>query len=398
VTAPVVPSPTASAPSRPVAPAATPDGPAPRPLHPRSGRRDWILPRVLELTKFRLSALVVITTAVGVAVASPGAVDLSLLLVTVIGTSLAAGGANGLNQWIERELDARMERTKDRPLPSGRMSARTGFGIALAAAIAGPVVLAVTTNLLTAALAALTTLLYVFAYTPLKRKDPACTLVGAVCGAIPPMMGVSAVTGTLDFRAGLLFVALFVWQIPHFLSLAWLYRDDYERGGFRMMPIVDRSGATTTRMVLAYTVVLMPLGVAMTLSGVAGWWFALGAVLLGVAFTILAGVLARHRTAANARRVFYGSLLYLPLVLGLLVLDRGPAPGITPWNEIGFHVVEQPKVPPAALRPLVIPEASSAADAAPDAAGGADGVEDAGGVDAGDRDVAPSTPGSPAGQ
>lgn len=367
MTAPVVPSPSA----RPaVGPAPAPSAPAsveapPAALHPRSGRRDWILPQVLELTKFRLSGLVVITTAVGVAVASPGAVDLSLLLVTVLGTSLAAGGANGLNQWIERDLDARMERTKGRPLPAGRMSPRVGLGIALTAAVAGPVLLALTTNLLTAALAAITTLLYVFVYTPLKRRDPACTLVGAVCGAIPPMMGVSAVTGALDFRAGLLFVALFVWQIPHFLSLAWMYRDDYERGGYRMMPVVDRSGATTTRMVLTYTIVLMPLGVAMTLSGMAGWWFAAGAVLLGIGFTVLSSLLAVRRTSASARRVFYASLIYLPLLLGLLVLDKGPAPGVTPWNEIGFHVVEQPKVPPAALRPLVVPDATPDAPADP---------------------------------
>jgi protoheme IX farnesyltransferase len=336
--------------------------------------------------KFRLSALVVVTTAVGAAVASEGAIDLSLLAVTVLGTGLAAGGANGLNQWIERELDARMVRTARRPLPSGRMKPRTGLALALGAAVAGPVLLGVTTNLLTAVLAAVTTLLYVLVYTPLKRKDPACTLVGAVCGAIPPMMGVSAVTGSLDFRAGLLFVALFVWQIPHFLSLAWLYRDDYERGGFRMMPVVDRTGATTTRMVLAYTVVLMPLGVAMTLSGMAGWWFTVGAVILGAAFSAVAVLLYRRRTAANARRVFYASLVYLPLLLGLLVLDRGPAPGITPWNEIGFHIVEMPRVPPAARRPLFVPDAgpgpevlygpdaSPAPDALPDASPAPDAV------------------------
>jgi protoheme IX farnesyltransferase len=292
----------------------------------------------LELTKARLSSLVVLTTAAGFTLSSHGHPSWSGLAWTVAGTALAAGGANALNEWIERDLDAKMERTCHRPVPTGALSSRHALGVALGAAVLGPIVLAVFTNLLTAALAALTILLYVFVYTPLKRVSTACTLVGAVCGAIPPVMGCTSAGGRIDTTAWLLFVLLFLWQIPHFLSLAWLYRDDYARGGFKMFPLVDESGVRTTRMVVLYTLALIPLGFAMALGGLGGWWFVAGSIVLGAAFSSLALRFFRDRSDGSARRMFLGSLVYLPLMLSLLVLDRGPAPGLAFFRAGAFAV------------------------------------------------------------
>ena len=198
----------------------------------------------LELGKARLSTLVVATTAVGFAVA-PGRFDALLFAWTLLGTTLAALGANSLNQWAERERDALMERTRTRPLPSGRLAAREALAAGVLESLGGVALLAALVNLLTALLAAFVILLYVLVYTPMKSRSHLNTLVGAVCGAIPPMMGWTAVTGALDPGAYILAAVLFVWQIPHFLALAWLYREDYQRGGYKMLPHSDPSGRLT---------------------------------------------------------------------------------------------------------------------------------------------------------
>ncbi len=276
----------------------------------------------MELAKARLTALVLATTVVGF-LAAGGRVG-SGLLAAVLGTGLAAAGANVLNQWLERRPDALMRRTRGRPLPARRVAPPAALRLGLAASAAGVGLLALLSGPLPSALAALVVLLYTLVYTPLKRRTPACTLVGAVCGAVPPLIGWTAAGGRLGPAAWLLATVLFVWQIPHFLSLAWLHRRDYERGGFRMLPVVDPTGDLTCRSLLLFTGALPALVAAILLVGLAGPMFAAGGLVLSV-FWLTAGLrLWRRRSEAAARRVFLGSLAYLPLLLGLMLADRGP--------------------------------------------------------------------------
>ena len=279
---------------------------------------------LLVLTKARLASLVVLSTVTGFVAASRGPVDTMTLLWTTVGTALAALGANAFNQVLEREPDALMERTKLRPLPSGQMDPVRALTYAAFCVTGGIFVLAVLVNWLTAALALLIELIYLFVYTPMKRRSPANTLVGAVCGAIPPMMGWTAVRGSIDPGAWILFLILFVWQMPHFLSLAWLYREDYARGGYRMLPSVDPTGRMMGRAVVLYSVTLLPLAIAVLMAGLAGWIFLVGAMTLAVPLVVLAVRLSQSRSNANARRLFFATLIYLPLLFGLLVVDRGP--------------------------------------------------------------------------
>lgn len=302
----------------------------------------------VELTKARLSALVVMTTAVGFIIAPAGPIDWFALAMTATGTALAAAAASLLNQILEIGRDAKMLRTRDRPLPSGEISPMHGYVAAIVCAHAGVTILGVFANLLAAALAAGTIVIYVLLYTPLKVRSTLNTLVGAVCGAVPPMIGWAAATGTLDTGAWILGAILFVWQLPHFLALAWLYRADYERGGFAMLPVVDRSGALTSRIVLLTSLILIPLGLMVTLAGVAGWWFAAGSVLLAAWMIGLAVRLFIDHSDANARRLFLASITYMMLLMSLLVLDRGPA---RPADEATMIAEKTADVATASLLP-----------------------------------------------
>ena len=289
---------------------------------PNTGR-GWL--RLLaKLTKFGLNFMVVLTTAVGFALASPGRIDWLLLAWTLLGTGLSALGASGLNQWMEWRRDALMERTKRRPLPSRQLTPGGALTVSLVLGFGGVLLLAWQVNLLTALLALSVQLVYILLYTPLKTRSPLCTLVGAYCGAVPPMMGFSAVTGHLGLGAYILGALLFTWQIPHFLALAWMYRDDYARGGHRMLPVVEERGQATMLMVVLYALALVPISLALTLSGVAGWYFATGAALLGLGLAALGLALMAAPSRKSARRVFLASIAYLPLILLLLVLDAGP--------------------------------------------------------------------------
>jgi len=279
-----------------------------------------------ELTKLRLTSLVVTTTAVGFALASGAGWDVRKGLATLAGTALAAAGAMALNQRIESARDARMERTRLRPVPAGAIGARAATAFGIASAGSGLALLGLAANLLTAALGLAVVLVYTLVYTPLKARTPFCTLFGAVCGALPPMMGWSAAAGRLGFGAWLLGGLLFLWQIPHFLALAWLYRDDYRRGGFRMLPILDPEGVLTGNVVVVYSLALVPVGIVAALGRLTGWAFAAGALLLGAGLVALALRLAAERTDRPARRLFLATLAYLPLLLGLMVADR-VAPG-----------------------------------------------------------------------
>ena len=269
--------------------------------------------------------MVVFTTAVGFIMATGGTIDWLRLLWTVLGTSLVAGAANALNQLAEVQRDALMSRTHQRPLPCGALSLRHSFIVAMLLGYIGLAILAMLVNLAAAGLALLTLLIYIFAYTPLKTRTSLNTLVGAICGAIPPMIGWVGAAGSLDYGAWVLALLLFVWQIPHFLALAWLYRKDYERGGFAMLPAIDPSGRLTGRVVVLMTLVLLALGVATALSGLAGWLYAFGSIALGLWLLRLGLRLHAQRSDSNARRVFLASLVYLPTLLCLMVIDRGPA-------------------------------------------------------------------------
>jgi protoheme IX farnesyltransferase len=278
----------------------------------------------LELSKARLSALVVLTTAAGFLLASEPNVDWSRLWWTLIGTALVAGGANGMNQLIERRQDARMERTRRRPLPSGQLNVTQAGRWAAAACILGTALLTALTNPLTGLLALFALVIYVLVYTPLKTRTSLCTLVGAVVGAVPPMMGWTSAAGALGHGAWVLGAVLFVWQIPHFLALGWLYRADYERGGFRMLPVIDRTGRLTCLAVVLYSLALLPAGLAAMMTGLIGWVAAAGSLLLGLALSVLAIRLYHQRTNTSARRLFLASVIYLSVLLGLMVADRRP--------------------------------------------------------------------------
>lgn len=279
-----------------------------------------------ELGKVRLSLLVLLTTLAGYLTAHGGGIEPLHLAAVLLGTGLAAVGANGLNQVIERDRDALMERTRGRPLPAGLIGPVHAATSSAATALAGTALLAWRAGPLPAALALGTVVLYVGAYTPLKPRSTLNTLVGAVVGAIPPMIGWSAVTGGLEGGAWLLGLLLFVWQVPHFLSLAWLYRDDYRRGGYRMLSLRDDGGDVAFRLMMIYGWVLLPLGLLMALAGLAGAWFAAGSLLLGGAWLWQGIRCYRDRSRLNARRVFLGSVMYLPLLLALMVADRGEDP------------------------------------------------------------------------
>lgn len=289
----------------------------------------------LELAKARLGALVVLTALVGYLLGARGNPSLWVGAAAVIGTALSAFGANILNQWWEVERDRRMLRTRERPLPAGRVDRDQAAMWGIVTALAGLVVLAFGTNWLTTGLSLGVILLYVLVYTPLKVLTPLNTVLGAVCGAVPPMMGWAAATGRLDTGAWILGGILFAWQIPHFLALAWLYRDDYARGGFRMLPAVDAEGRMTGRLAVLYAAALLPITAALSAAGVAGGAFLVASQVFGLAFVALGWVFLRDRSQQSARRLFLASILYLPVVLGLGVVDMdhrrdGAAPDAKP--------------------------------------------------------------------
>jgi protoheme IX farnesyltransferase len=274
-----------------------------------------------ELAKPRITSLVLVTAAVGFAVGTRGSFDALAFLVFVAGTALLCGGASALNHYLERETDALMERTRRRPIPAGRLRPEEAlvFGIALSA---GGLVLLAFVNRLTLALGAASLLSYVLAYTPLKRTTSLCTVVGAVPGALPPLMGWAAARGELGAAGWGLFAILFLWQLPHFLAIGWLYRDDYARGGFPMLAVTDRDGSSTGRQAVLYATALLPVTLAAGLLASTGAGYLWGGLALGLAFLACAAAFAWKRTVANARRLFFASVLYLPLLLGLMVFDR----------------------------------------------------------------------------
>lgn len=278
----------------------------------------------LALAKPRLNFLVVVTATVGYYVGAGEAIDLAVMFHTICGTALVAGASAALNQVYERDTDALMRRTRTRPLPDGRMVPAEARWFAAVLGMLGLLQLAVGANPLAALVALATLVSYVAIYTPLKRHTPLSTMIGAVPGALPPLIGWAAARGSLGPAAWVLFGIVFLWQIPHFLAIAWLYRDEYERAGMPLLPVIHPDGRSTGQQVVLHAAALLPLSLAPTLLGLAGPIYFSFALLMGVAFLGLAAAFARRRTLATARALFLGSIAYLPLLWAVLVADRVP--------------------------------------------------------------------------
>jgi len=284
--------------------------------------RRRVLGDLVVLTKPRVVLMILVTTLVGYYVGLNGAPDWARLLHLAIGTALAAGGTLALNQYWEREVDARMERTRGRPLPDGRLmplealvfgAVITALGIAQLAAFVGVAAAAVTLA---------TFALYLFAYTPLKLRSALCTIVGAVPGALPPVTGWLAARDDAGAGAWILFGILFLWQLPHTLAIARLYRDDYARAGVRLLPVIDPDGSSTERQILTGCLALLGVSLLPTLIGLAGGIYFTGALALGIGFIVLGARQAIAPSLGGARRVLFASLLYLPALLALLAFDK----------------------------------------------------------------------------
>jgi heme o synthase len=277
----------------------------------------------IELTKPRIAVMVLFTVAIGALLAHSVPFDSLQLLHALVGTALVASGASALNQWLERHSDAQMRRTENRPLPAGRLTTAEvlSFGIVLSVLGLGYMV-CLMTHLLAAMLTAVTLFSYVLVYTPLKRRTTLNTLVGAVPGALPPVIGWTAMTGTLDVPALVLFLIVFFWQVPHFLAIAWIYREDYARADLKMLPAVDADGTVTGRQMFLYCVALIPVSLLPVVLREASAMYGFGALVLGVFFLkSVCGFLAEP-TQPQARKVLHASLLYLPCVLALMLVER----------------------------------------------------------------------------
>jgi heme o synthase len=276
----------------------------------------------VALTKPRLNFLIVASSAAGYYLGAPGLPALWPMTVAVVGTALVAGGAAVLNQVYERDTDALMRRTRMRPLPDGRVTPAdaTMFGVSLA--FAGVALLATRTNLIAAALALATLVLYLAMYTPMKRLTPAATLVGAVPGALPPLIGWTASHGTIDAGGLALFAIVFLWQIPHFMAIAWMCRDDYGKAGFPMLPVIEPDGRRASLHALVYSAALLPAGVTPTLAGVSGAIYFAVSLVLGGILTWRAQQFAAARTDATARALFFGSITYLPLLWLAMIANK----------------------------------------------------------------------------
>jgi len=277
----------------------------------------------MALTKPRITWLILMSTGVGYFFGQPaGSPDWILLLHTLIGTALIASGTAALNQWYERGADTLMRRTSGRPLPTGKMTAFRALMFGILLAVLGFGELALGVNFLAALLGAFTLVTYLFIYTPLKQRSHLSTVIGALPGAMPPLMGYAASHGSLTPEAWTLFAILFIWQFPHFLAIAWMYREDYARAGIRMLPVVEPDGMSTGRQIILYASTLIPVSLFPVLLGMSGKVYLVGALILGGWFLYTGVRVAFDLTNVRARRVLLASIIYLPVIYGLMVFDR----------------------------------------------------------------------------
>ena len=276
----------------------------------------------ITLTKPRVNLLVLVTTVIGFHLGNPGGTDFALLFNTVVGTFLVASGAAAFNQVLERDVDARMRRTMQRPLPDGRIGVREALWFASAISLIGLLQLWFGANGLSALVAVATLASYALVYTPLKRVTSLATVVGAVPGALPPVIGWAAARGDLALEAWVLFAIVFCWQMPHVLAVSWLYREDYGRGGIQVLPVVDPDGRSTAFQMINYAAALVPISLLPSVIGIAGRIYFVGALALGLAGVALAIRFGQDRSPQRARQVFYGSLIYLPVLWVLMLANR----------------------------------------------------------------------------
>ncbi len=288
--------------------------------------RDYI-----ELTKPRITWLILMSTGIGYFFGLPRAahwweflrnIQYLSLFHTILGTALIASGTAALNQWYEREADRKMRRTARRPLPAGKLSAGRALAFGVALSVAGFVELWLGVNLLSGLIGAFTLCTYLFVYTPLKQRTWWSTTIGAVPGAMPPMIGYAAAAGAINRESWVLFAILFLWQFPHFYSIAWMYREDYARAGIRMLPVVEPDGRSTARQIVLYGMALIPVSLVPAMLGMSGPIYLIGALLLGLWFLYSGVRVALERSVMRARNVLIASVLYLPLIYGLMLIDR----------------------------------------------------------------------------
>jgi protoheme IX farnesyltransferase len=276
----------------------------------------------IALTKPRITWLILMSTGVGYFFGAQKGWHLWTLLHTIVGTGLIASGTAALNQWIERVADGKMRRTQARPLPSGRLQAPNALAFAIAISIAGFVELWFGANPLAALLGLFTLLTYLFIYTPLKQRSPHSTTFGSLPGAMPPLIGFAAASGTLTWDAWVLFAILFLWQFPHFYAIAWMYKEDYARAGIRMLPVVEPDGKSTARRILLYSIALIPISLMPKFFAMAGNVYLYGALALGLAFLYYGLRIRWDRTRQQARHVLLASVVYLPVLFTLMLFDR----------------------------------------------------------------------------
>jgi protoheme IX farnesyltransferase len=283
--------------------------------------RDYI-----ELTKPRITWLILMSTGIGYFFGLPShawrEINWLLLLHTILGTGLIASGTAALNQWYERAADRKMHRTAGRPLPSGRLTASRALAFGIALSVAGFVELWLGVNLLSGLIGAFTLASYLFLYTPMKQRTWWSTTVGAVPGAMPPMIGYAAAAGVITRESWVLFAILFLWQFPHFYSIAWMYKEDYARAGIRMLPVVEPDCRSTARQIVLYGIALIPVSLVPGMLGMTGRIYLIGALILGLVYLYSGVRVALERTLVRARAVLLTSVLYLPLIYGLMLLDR----------------------------------------------------------------------------
>ena len=288
------------------------------------GTPDWLgkLADYWVLTKPEVNFLVVISALVGFYLGTRGPLDLMLLVHTMLGTLLVASGTATLNQYMERDDDAHMRRTSKRPLPAGRMAPWEALAFGLLLSVGGGAYLWLAVNPLSSFLALFTLATYLLVYTPLKKKTPWCTFLGAFPGAMPPLIGWAAVRGSLSFEAAILYAILFLWQFPHFLAIAWMYREDYARAGLKMLPENDADGRAAGRLILGYSLALVPVSLLPALMGQVGFTYLFGALVMGLVFAHAGARMAAVRSNVLAKRLLLASIVYLPLVFALMMFDK----------------------------------------------------------------------------
>jgi len=277
---------------------------------------------LLSLTKPDVTFLVVLTTGAGVYLASPGTVNPALLVHAIVGTTLISAGTSALNHYFERDSDALMRRTSTRPIPAGLLAPESALWFGVTLALAGAVHLTLFTNWLSALLGLATSLTYLGIYTPLKTRTSLATLIGAFPGAVPPLIGWAAARGSLSLEALALYAILFAWQFPHFLAIAWMYREDYARAGILMLPVVDKSGDSTFRQIIAWSAALVPVSLLPATLGMAGPRYLFFALVLSLALLLVSWWSARERSNYSAKWLMHATVVYIPVLLGVMMFDK----------------------------------------------------------------------------